>query len=292
MYTLIATLCGDAYNAGLALTEDSGMIAAMEDFGYGCQIYSTRQKDSNYLPETELRERVIKELTVNNRPFLAINIADCCFGGIIIGYKENGACLLNWGYHPFDKSDHSQPVITECRDWYKKTNKVLFVNEHSNSTIDLKQVYRKGLKRAANYLGNAQQLKTESFFHDWRKNLTEYEPLMSNHHAFIDPMWCDYAEKRFYAGQFMLQLKAFFPQYENQLNELWNIFGKHINSLMYSYIEKVDLIPGSNYETINIKKLNQSDTRNMMCDIIHECEKEERKAADIITRMNTVINPS
>lgn len=115
---------------------------------------------------------------------------------------------------------------------------------------------------------------------------------MSNHHSFIDPMWCDYAEKRFYAGQFMLQLKAFFPQYENQLNELWNIFGKHINGLMYSYIEKVDLIPGSNYETINIKKFIQAETRNAMCEIIHECEKEERKAADIITRMNTVINPS
>lgn len=150
----------------------------------------------------------------------------------------------------------------------------------------MKQIYRKGLKRAANYLGNAQQLKTESFYHDWRKNLTEYEPLMSNHHSFIDPMWCDYAEKRFYAGQFMLQLKAFFPEYESKLNELWNIFGRNINNLMYEYVAKVDLIPGSDCENINIEKFNNEIVRKEMCEIVNECENEERKATHIISEIN------
>ncbi len=285
-YTLISTLCGDAYNAGLALTEDSGILTAMEAFGYKCDVCSTRLSDENYIPETELRERIINEITVSKRPVIAVNIEDCCFGGIIIGYKDKGDCLLNCGYFPFDFSDNPQPVITECRDWYKKTYKVIFVGEQSNSSIDLKQVYINGLQRANEYLGNAEKLRTEKFYSDWKNRLIENEPFISNDYSLIDPMWCDYAEKRFYAGQFMLQLKTFFPEHENRLNELWNIFGRNINSLMYEYIAKVDLAPGTDCENINIEKLNDETIRNEMCEIVNKCEKEERKAAGIISEIN------
>lgn len=81
-YTLISNLCKDAYNAGLMLTEDSGILTAMEAFGYNCKICSTRQRDINYIPEMELRERIINELVVNKRPVIAINVVDCCFGGM------------------------------------------------------------------------------------------------------------------------------------------------------------------------------------------------------------------
>gem|GEM_PF-6243250 len=285
-YTLISTLCRDAYNAGLALTEDSGILTAMEAFGYGCNIYSTRPNDKNYLPEAELREYIINEIAINKRPVIVVNVVDCCFGGIIIGYKENGEYLLNWGHFPFDFSDNPQPVITKCRDWYKKTNKVIFVSEHSNCQNDLKQVYSNGLKRAAEYLGNAEKLRTEKHYYEWKNSLIENKPLISNDYSLIDPMWCDYAEKRFYAGQFMLQLKAFFPEYESKLNELWNIFGRNINSLMYEYIAKVDLTPGSDYDNINIEKFNNEIVRQEMCKIVNECENEERKAAHIIREIN------
>lgn len=99
-------------------------------------------------------------------------------------------------------------------------------------------------------------------------------------------MWCDYAEKRFYAGQFMLQLKAFFPEYESKLNELWNILGSNLNNLMYDYIDKVDLAPGADYETINFRKLNDITIREEMCEIVIKCEIEERKAADILYKLN------
>jgi AraC-like DNA-binding protein len=284
-YTLITTLCGDAYNAGLTLTGDNGILTAMETFGYKCTIYSTRQSDKNYMQEVELRERVINEITVNKRPVIAVNVVDCCFGGVVIGYKDNGECLLNWGYSPFDFSDNPQPVITECRDWYGKTQKVIFVDEHSNCPVDLKQVYINGLKKAAEFLGNAERLKTEKFYSEWRNRLIENEPLISNDYSLIDPMWCDYAEKRFYAGQFMLQLKAFLPEHEKKLNELWYIFGSNINSLMYDYIAKVDLAPGADCESINIAKLNDETVRIEMCKIINKCEEEERKAAGIINEI-------
>jgi AraC-like DNA-binding protein len=285
-YTLISTLCGDAYNAGLTLTEDSGILAAMEAFGYTCNIYSTRQNDINYITEMELRERIINELVVNKRPVIAINVVDCCFGGVIIGYKDDGKCLLNWGYFPFDFSDNPQPVITECREWYRKTQKIIFVGELSNCFIDLKQVYLNGMKKATDYLGNTENLRTEKFYSEWKNRLIENETLISNDYSIIDPMWCDYAEKRFYAGQFMLQLKAFFPEYENKLNELWNIFGRNINGLMYEYIAKVDLVPGADCESINIEKLNDKTIQKEMCEIICKCEEEERKAAGIILEIN------
>lgn len=281
-YTLIAALSGDVYNGGLTLTKDSGIVTAMEAFGYKCNIYSTRQNDKNYLPEVELRELIIKEIEVNKRPVIAVNIADCCFGGVIAGYKENGECLLNWGYFPFDYSDNPQPVITECRDWYVKTQKVILAGERSRAPFDLKEIYIYGLKKAAGYLGNADWLRTEIFFSEWRERLMENEPLISNDYSLIDPMWCDYAEKRFYAGQFMLQLRTFLPEHEKKLNELWNIFGRNINGFMYEYIDKVDLAPGADCESINITKLKDEAIRKEMCEIITRCEEEERKAAEII----------
>ncbi len=284
-YTLISTLTGDTYNAGLTLTEDSGILTAMEAFGYKCNIYSTRQSDKNYIPEMELRELIINEIVKNKRPVIAVNIVDCCFGGVIVGYKDNGECLLNWGYFPFDFSDNPQPILTECRDWYVKTQKVIFVSEHSNCPVDLKQIYINSLKKAAEYLGNAEKLKTETFYTEWRTRLIENEPLINNDYSLIDPMWCDYAEKRFYAGQFMLQLKALLPEYEKKLNDLWNIFGRNINSLMYEYIAKVDLAPGADTESINIKKLNDETVRKEMSEIVERCEEEERKAAGIISEI-------
>lgn len=285
-YTLISTLCGDAYNAGLTLTEDSGILAAMEAFGYKCNIYSTRQNNINYLPELELRERIINEIVVNKRPVIAINVVDCCFGGVIVGYKDDGECLLNWGYLPFNFSDNPQPVITECREWFTKTQKVIVIGEHSNCPTDLKQVYINGMKKATEYLGNTENLSTEKFYSEWKNRLIENEPLISNDYSIIEPMWCDYAEKRFYAGQFMLQLKTFFPEYENKLNELWNIFGRNINGLMYEYIAKVGLTPGVNCESINIEKLKDKTIQKEMCEIVSKCEEEERKAAGIILEIN------
>jgi hypothetical protein len=87
----------------------------------------------------------------------------------------------------------------------------------------------------------------------------------------------------------MLQLKTFLPKYEKELNELWNIFGKRINGLMYQYIDKVDLAPGADCQTINISKLNDETVRKEMCEIIARCEEEERKAADIISKIASCI---
>ncbi|WP_379315532.1 helix-turn-helix transcriptional regulator [Paenibacillus puldeungensis] len=289
-YTLIAALCGDTYNAGLALTEDYGILTAVEQFGYKCDIYSTRQSDINYIPESELRERIINEIIVNKRPVIAVNVVDCCFGGVIVGYKDSGECLLNWGYFPFDFSDNPQPIITECRDWYGKTQKVIFIDKCLNFHVALKQIYINGLKKAVEYLGNARGLKTEKFFLEWRNRLMENEPLISNDYSLIDPMWCDYAEKRFYAGQFMLQLKAFLPQYETKLNQLWDIFGRKINSLMYEYIDKVDLTPGADCDSINKVKLNDETIRKEMCEIVNRCEEEERKAASLISDIITMLD--
>lgn len=281
-YTLVSTLCGDAYNSGLTLTEDSGILTAMDTFGYSCKIYSTRQGDLNYLPEMDLKERILNEIVVNGRPVIAINVVDCCFGGVIVGYEESGECLLNWGYFPFDYSDDPKPMITECREWYKKTQKVIFVDERSNEPIDLKQVYITSFKKATEYLEKKASLKTDTFYSEWRTRLLENETVISNDYSLIDPMWCDFAEKRFYAGQFMLQLKTFFPELETMLNELWTIFGRNINNLMYQYIAKVDLAPGADCETINMTKLNDIGIREEMCEIIDSVEKEERKAIGIM----------
>lgn len=282
-YTLISNLSGDTYGAGLKLTTDSGIQTAMEAFGYSCKIYSTRPSDMNYIKESELKNLITEEISINQRPVIAVNVIDCCFGGIISGYKENGNCLLNWGYFPFDFSEVPQPVITECRDWYSKTSKVIFVGEPSSTSIDLKQVYRNCFILAKEYQSNVG--KPESFFKEWMTKLMEYDPTIINDYSLIDPMWCDYAEKRFYAGQFMLQMRTFFPEYEHQLLDLWNIYGRTINSLMYEYIAKVNLSPGEECGSIHSLKLKEENVRREMCEIVRKCESEEQRAAEIINEI-------
>jgi AraC-like DNA-binding protein len=280
-YTLLATLCGDAYHAGLALTKKEGILTALKEFGYPCAIYSTKQKNYNYLPEAELRQRILHEITDNNRPVIAVNMVDCCFGGVITGFKAHGNCLLNWGYFPFDFSDNPEPIITECWDWYEKTERVIFIGDPATS-INLRQLYINGLKRASEYLGTSAALRTEAFFQDWKNQLINYEPLLDHDYTLIDPMWCDYAEKRFYAGQFMLQLRAYLPEQEAKLIELWHILGERINSIMYEYIAKVELKPGDEIGKHNIIKLQDTVTRKEMCELVSQCESAERKAADIL----------
>lgn len=56
-YSLIVTLCGDTYRAGLELTDDKNIFNAAENFGYTCRLYATRQRDTNYMSESELTKR-------------------------------------------------------------------------------------------------------------------------------------------------------------------------------------------------------------------------------------------
>lgn len=191
--------------------------------------------------------------------------------------------MLNWHHPPFDSSDDPQPVLTECEDWYAKTEKVIFLErDPDNSRISLNELYFTSLRGAAHFLGNGTGLKTAHFFSDWKNRLLSNEPLLHNDLSLIDPMWCDYAEKRFYAGQFMLQLTAFLPQYKKELHSLWTIYGQRINRLIYDYIGKVDLQAGALIESMNREKLNDEAVRKEMCRIIDQCEEEERRAADII----------
>jgi len=282
-YTLIANLCGDTMQAGLALTDDNGIMTVLEAFGYTYTICSTKEGEPNYISEAKLKKKIINEILTNQRPVIAVNVVDCCFGGIIMGYKENGECLMNWGYFPFDFSENPEPVITECKDWYKKTQKVIFIGKNEETPSSLKNMYIYTLKKLAQYIGDATHLATEVNYIEWRKQLLEREMILNNDCSIVDPMWCDYAEKRFYAGQFMLQLRSFLPEYEDQLVELWSIFGRELNALMYDYIAKVGLEPGAEIESINYNKLQDLKVRKEMADIVSKCEEKERIAAQIIT---------
>lgn len=284
-HTLLSNLCGDTCGAGLELATDDGIILALDTFGYECEIYSTQKGASNYMAERELTEKIIKELTVNKRPVISVNVVDCCFGGAIIGYKDNGKCLMNWGFFPFDTSENPEPIITDCYDWYKKTEKVIFVSDRKDNIAELAEIYKLTFRKMSDYLGSSECLVNKAFYDIWRKRLTEVEDELSDEGSIVDPMWCDYAEKRFYAGQFVLQLREYYPQFDSELIELWKIFGEKINGLMYEYIAQVGLNPGEELQKANFERLKNKEVRCKMIEIVNRCEELEREAADTISKL-------
>lgn len=289
-YTLIANLCGDTCGKGLELTGSEEIMQTLNLFGYSCEVFSTRQSDSNYLPEKALTDKIIEQLTVNQRPVIAVNMVDCCFGGVVIGYKDNGNCLVNWGFFPFDSSENPMPVITDCIDWYEKTEKVIFVGDRTENNSSIFEIYTTALKKVSEYLGTSENLANSLFYCMWRQHLKEMDTELPDDFTIVDPMWCDFAEKRFYAGQLMLQLMEYLPEFDSELVSLWKIFGENINDLMYDYIAQVDLKPGENVQTMNMDKLRDPAVRQRMCDIISLCEEEEKKAADIIVEIVNKLN--
>jgi len=282
-YTLLSTWSGDAYASGLSMPSASGIKEALDAFGYKFEICTTKKNDPFYHSENDLKEKIVNEITLNKRPVIAFNMVDCCFGGIIIGYEDNANTLLNWGYFPFDYSENPQPNVTKCCDWYSKTHMVVFIGERNTEHINLKDLYIGGLKKASEYIGDGKSLNNLTFYETWKDKLINEYPQPDNDFSIIDPMWCDLAERRFYAGHFMLQLREFLPTRESDLNSLYNSLSQQINEYMIKYISLVDLEPGG--EQINKEKFSELSTRKLMCNYIDQCMESEKNASILIKKL-------
>ncbi|MNC51889.1 hypothetical protein D3C75_1012040 [compost metagenome] len=97
----------------------------------------------------------------------------------------------------------------------------------------------------------------------------------------VDPLWCDYAERRFYAARFMQQAAEYWPQAKETLTQAKDAF-ETMHNLMYGYILKVDLVAGS--EHLNKDKFFNPDVRKEMAHIVESCENEERKVIQYLKK--------
>lgn len=302
-YTVIASLCGELYNPAVSLTSIDGIKKMLSALGFAYKVYTTNENDSSYLNRESMKKHIINHISQTQRPVIVTNeLSDWCFGGVIIGYENKGDTLVNWGYFPFDDSVNPQPILTKSQQWYTAQASLIVIGERK-VLPELKSIYMTGVKNAYDYLYDGADLHNAQFYQDWKRVLTQtteetlkevkfshkipctWDMLHDNNLTdagiqdklieIIDPLWCDYAERRFYAARFMQQAAEYLPQAKESLTQAKDAFDT-MHNLMYEYISKVDLVAGMEY--INKDKFFNSDVRKEMADIIACCELEERKA--------------
>ncbi len=306
-YALSAALSGDAFRAGVSLPTTHGMSRALEALRFQHQVYTTEPTDACYLDEATAREKIVQSIDVEQRPAIVCNLDQACFGGVITGYEQDAKMLVNWGYYPFDDRDRPEPILTHCTDWYRHATHIVLMGERG-TTPELKELYVTGLKGAYDDLWSEGGMKNETFYEEWKRFLrlsreqameqvrrtgrvpgtwgtlpsdaADEGAILAKVKEIIDPLWCDFAERRFFAAHFIRQAKEFAPEGVQQQLESASAAFFRIHDLMYDYIKAVGLKQGG--DTIDEEMLFEPTTREKLHGIVDGCKTHEREAIDAL----------
>ena len=302
-YALLAALSGDAFHAGISLPTTRGMSRALEALRFHPRIFTTDPKDACYLDEATAKQEIVQSIAVEQRPVIVCNLDQACFGGVIIGYEQDGDTLINWGYYPFDDRDRPEPILVHCTDWYHHATHIVLLGERGKAP-ELKELYLTGLKGAYDDLRGADGITNESFYEKWKVFLrlgrqqameevrrtgrvpgtwgtipagsTDEDTILAKVKEIIDPLWCDFAERRFFAAHFIRQAKEYAPDVVQQHLDRASAAFLRIHDLMYEYINAVGLKPGG--DVINEEVLFDPAVQEQLCRMIDECKALELEA--------------
>jgi len=197
------------------------------------------------------------------------------------------------------------------KNWYEEAAYVAFVGKRVN-TPELKELYRQGIITAYNTLtDDGVTMKNSQFYEDWKRyfiqtedecieeaKCTHYiigygtppESLFSDDDKIrtelirtVDPAWCAYSERRYYAEKFMKQAMKYYPEQAGVLDEIACCFGRTSSEHMENFINKVGREP------IDRDKLRNLVIRAEMAEIIDKCKIEEENAVELLGRIINAI---
>ncbi len=309
-YTILASLCGELYQPAVSLPSKDDVQTMFQTLGYPCQVYTARACGGlDYLSKDAMENLVVSAISQTQRPVIVCNrLDDWCFGGAVMGYEGNGRTLINWGYFPFDDSANPQPILTKSANWYHDST-LLAIPGQRDVPAELGAVYKAGVQGAYAYLSNGQGMRNALFYQNWRRILSQpleqtfreasgsrvipctWTPLRAEDcnqagiteklMEVIDPLWCDYAERRFYAARFMQQAMEFLPRAKEPLNQARAAFDQ-IHQMMFQYIAKVGLVPGA--AQFDREKFFHPQIRTELVQIVDRCQEEEQRAVLALSR--------
>jgi len=297
-YTILTNLTGEAYSPPVSLPLPLGIDKMLESMGFEHEIFAAKDMD-----KYAMRGKITEQLSNTRSPIIVMNeLGDWCFGGAVIGYEDNGDTLISWGYFPFDDSANPQPILTPSRNWYTD-NTMLAIIGKRKAPVDFSDIFRTGIKFAYDCLNTHYKEKNHEFYVDWKRILLQpinetikevkrtrkipctwgkmQEDVLTDTAVekqlleIIDPLWCDFAERRFYAARFLQSASIYFPNEKESLCKAQEAFDS-IHSHMYEYIEKVDLVAGT--ESINQEKFTNPSVRSEMAELVEQCETDEQSA--------------
>lgn len=329
-YTLADALSGNIWAIDSENQENSETRkAVLSVLGYDLTEWHGRTTSYE-----EMKEIIKSVLYYQQKPVILRYLPEHFFGGIVVGYEKQGDILLGLSFDAFDYNHGIQPKIKKNQDWFQDTTLMYILNKSANRT-DLKDCYLTALKKAKESLFQDDILKNQRSYYLWQhtlnltkeeledelKNSSEVFSRLNNLSAkermspafpevlapIVDPLWCEYAENRYYAAHFMRQAKkyaaeflanstaqsatssyTYTPESLTVLTELFEETARSldkVNPLAYEYISKVDGI-----DPINMRKLAEDAVRMEMSDIVIQWEMLEDEVAFQLTKILDILN--
>lgn len=296
-YTVVDSLSGVAFSPPDTRVTSGGIRQVIDALGFECEVFSAERGEASYLAEEEMRARIVESISVRKRPAIVGGLPECFFGGLVVGYEQGAETLVAWHFTPFDFSENPVPRLTPNRNWYGPATYMVLVGER-RATPGLSQIYREGLRAGYERLTDGASLTTAShndrFFDEWEGYFSRSEDecleeakrtgrllgfsgmrpedLLA---CIVDPLWCDYSERRYYAGHFMRQAMAHFPE----LSEMLERIGRHfetVNRLMEQYVAR------TGHDPVDRDRLADPSTRAEMGALVRRSRHEEQAATALL----------
>jgi len=279
-FTLIDTLSGEAYADDRHMGHSSAQVADYEGYknmfrslGYeGYEVVHT----SDYGKDA-LKRRIMETLVREKTPVIVDNFTPCPNGCAVIGYEQNGDILVGWNYNVFDFSENPQPQLFKKENWYEEAAYAAFIGKRTGDPA-LQDLYRQGVATAYHAMTeDGAALRYAQSFDDWKRRLTRTKD-MCLVEAAVDPAWCAYSERRYYAKFFMRQAKAHLPEHAEILEEIARCFERISHKHMEEFIKPVG-------NPVDRKKLRRPAVRTKMAKLIDKCRAEEEKAMTLLKQI-------
>ena len=299
VYTLIEALTGFAYCPGCVYETAEELKRVFDTLGFEYRQFFTSPKRDSYLSYEDMKRQIVYTLVHEKKPVIVRNLSPIFFGGVIIGYEQDGDVLIGWNYPAFDFSPNLNPVAARCEGWYR-TDTSLIIIGNCNFSPKTEDVYFAGMKQAYRYGVIENPLLIDNIT-DWIRflkmdkasciaevkrtlwvpgawqdftydNLTD-ENILDALNSMADPLWCDYAERRYYAANFMRQARRYFPESKAEMESIAGMYWA-IDSAMHEYIEF------TGHDPIDEDKFWNPEVRAKMAQCVERCRDVEMQIAE------------
>ena len=259
------------------------------------------------MPFIDMRDACVRWLLVKGLPCVVTSLPGLDFGALVVGYEAWGDVLICYRYSGF--YGDNTPSVASVSNWYREGTQLVRMEPADSALLSDKEgLYRKALRTGAHML-NAQADTLTAFFDAWVRQLSfmqsealaeirrtrslpgswrqddagefgDYsdDTLLDILDELVDPLWCDYAERRYYAAHLCAQAQTYFPEHKESLQQaegcFWRLLGE-----MDQYINE------TSHDPVNREAYWNPEVRGRMAGYVRACQKLDMEAGALLAQV-------